>query len=346
MKTRLGIFIQTKREGLNLSRKEFCEQMTEESRISPSTLGQIEIGRIKRPPDKRLKGFATILGVTTKTLQKLLVIASVITMISVMPILFPKEAKAIELIQKYEPAEGYHVAFSGGKDSIVMYNLVRKAAVKHKAYMALTTIDPPELIKFIKRNYPEVNFLKPKYSMFKLISEVKHSLPTRGGRYCCEHLKEYAGRGEFTVLGVRAQESAKRASRDFFEHDTRKNMIGKMYLNPILDWLEDEVWKYIFHYNLPYPDLYDNGKSRIGCIGCPLAGVKNMRKELEEYPRFKKMYLKAIKKARKGITKKGGEYAIKYHFHDEYDAMEWWLSDLSIKNYLELKRTPQLKLDL
>ncbi len=345
MKTRLGIFIQTKRESLNLSRKEFCEQMTEESRISPSTLGQIEIGRIKRPPDSRLKGFATILGVTTKTLQKLLVIASVITMISVMPILFPKEAKAIELIQKYEPAEGYHVAFSGGKDSIVMYNLVRKAAVKHKAYMALTTIDPPELIKFIKRNYPEVNFLRPKYSMYKLI-QMKHSLPTRVGRYCCEHLKEYAGRGEFTILGVRAQESAKRASRDFFEHDTRKNMVGKMYLNPILDWLEDEVWKYVFHYNLPYPDLYDKGMKRIGCIGCPMSGPATMKKELEQYPRFKNMYVKAIRKAREDTKNNGEEYAIKKHFHNEYEVMEWWLSGLSIKDFNAQKKNPQLKLEL
>ena len=31
--------------------------------------------------------------------------------------------KAINIIKKYEPEEGYHLAFSGGKDSICIYNL-------------------------------------------------------------------------------------------------------------------------------------------------------------------------------------------------------------------------------
>jgi len=69
---------------------------------------------------------------------------------------------AIAVIKEYEPPEGYHVAFSGGKDSIVVYDLVKKAKVKHQAYFAMTTVDPPELLKFIKKSYPEVKWVRPK----------------------------------------------------------------------------------------------------------------------------------------------------------------------------------------
>lgn len=35
--------------------------------------------------------------------------------------------EAIATLKEYEPAEGYYVAFSGGKDSIVMLDLVRRS---------------------------------------------------------------------------------------------------------------------------------------------------------------------------------------------------------------------------
>lgn len=340
MKTRLGLFIKLKREALKLSRKEFVNEMPEESRISHSTLMQIETGKIKTPPDKRLKGFAFVLKIKMTTLKKLLVATSVILLT---PALFPREQTAVDLMRKYEPAEGYHLAFSGGKDSIVILDLAKKAQIRYRAYMSLTTVDPPELIHFIKDKYPEVNFLKPKTSMFKLIIK-KHSLPTRVGRYCCGPLKEYAGKGEFTITGIRAEESNKRSKRKLFEEDTRSEMRGKMYLNPILYWTTLDVWDHIDHYNLPFPIAYEEGSNRIGCIGCPLATIATRTKELDKYPRFKNMYLKAIRIAMSQRKANGDPYALSIHFKDEYEAMDWWLSNLSIKNWKTSKTVKQLKL--
>lgn len=247
-----------------------------------------------------------------------------------------KSQPSIRLIQEFEQDKPYHVAFSGGKDSIVMYDLVKRAGVKYQAYFALSTVDPPVLTRFIRTFYPEVIFLKPELSMYRLI--IKKGVPIRsntksGGRFCCAYLKEYAGIGEFVVLGIRWAESANRKrTRNFFEHDTRKIMAGKMYLNPIIDWSDQDIWDYIHSHKLPYPELYDCGWSRIGCIGCPNSYYKTRIKELNSFPRFKRMYLKAIRKRM--------ELGFFPQFKDEFDVYAWWVGNQSMKSYLSQYRIP------
>ncbi len=231
------------------------------------------------------------------------------------------EQHAIEIIQKYEPPEGYHVAFSGGKDSVVVYDLVKKASVKYQTYFYCTTIDPPELLRFIRKEYPEVIWLRPKKSMYKLI--IDKGLPLRQSRFCCQHLKEYAGSGEVVITGIRWEESNSRKLRNFYEKDNRGK---KWFVNPIIDWEEWEVWEYTEKNNLPICELYEMGYSRIGCIGCPMAYYKQRQRELNHYPRFKNMYLKAIRKRmERGFFKR---------FKDEHDVYEWWVGNISMDEYL------------
>ncbi|MDD2255471.1 phosphoadenosine phosphosulfate reductase family protein [Methanoculleus sp.] len=204
-----------------------------------------------------------------------------------------KELVAIERIKQYEPEEGYYVAFSGGKDSIVVYDLVKRAGVKHDVHFNATTVDPPEVVKFIKTYYPEVDWIRPKKSMFQII--VKHMmLPTGNMRFCCHELKEIGGKGRTVVLGVRREESMRRRNR--LVYDESKRQKGKMFLNPIVDWSEDEVWEYIHKYNLPYPCLYDEGYKRVGCIMCPLQNIKGRERDKERYPKYYNAYLLAIKR--------------------------------------------------
>jgi len=227
---------------------------------------------------------------------------------------------SIQLIREHEPPEGYHVAFSGGKDSVCVYDLVKRSGVKHQAYFCCTTVDFPELLKFIKKHYPEVIWLRPKKSMYQLIQD--SGLPIRTMRFCCRELKEYAGDGELVITGIRAEESNKRKDRKIYEKDTRKE---KWYLNPIIDWLEWEIWEYIEENDLPVCELYEQGYNRIGCVGCPMKYYKTRQKELNRYPKYKNMYLKAIRKRMEKGFFKG--------FKDEYDVYEWWVGNTGMDEY-------------
>lgn len=133
-----------------------------------------------------------------------------------------KVDKAIERIKIFENSakrhgdgNGYYLAFSGGKDSVVTKALMDMAGVSYDAHYRVTSVDPPELVHFIKEKYPDVEFSFPRYNdgsritMWNLIPR-KMMPPTRLVRYCCSFLKEDGGDGRFTVTGVRWEESTNR----------------------------------------------------------------------------------------------------------------------------------------
>jgi len=71
--TKLGQYLRKKREDKGLSRKQVSDRMLEEARITASTVGQIERGEIKRPPESRLAEFARILKVSLAKLKSFIV---------------------------------------------------------------------------------------------------------------------------------------------------------------------------------------------------------------------------------------------------------------------------------
>ena len=93
---------------------------------------------------------------------------------------------AIDRLKAFEPPEGYFLAFSGGKDSVVIKALADMAEVKYDAHYHLTSVDPPELVQFIK-TFDDVQIDKPKdkdgnqITMWNLIPRKKMP-PTRIAR--------------------------------------------------------------------------------------------------------------------------------------------------------------------
>jgi phosphoadenosine phosphosulfate reductase len=232
--------------------------------------------------------------------------------------------ESIALIQKFSviDPEGVYVAFSGGKDSIVALDLVRRSGVRYDAHYNLTSVDPPELVHFIRDKYPEVIGHIPEKSMYQLIAE--HRMPpTRRVRYCCEFLKERGGEGRLVVTGLRASESNRRAKswKVFNECDPRLKATGKRILNPIFSWTEDDVWRYIRANKLGYPALYDEGFKRVGCVMCPMAGFKRMRADALRWPRIAAAYKRAMQRCLDRRLRDG----LKTTWTTGDEMFNWWI---------------------
>lgn len=240
-----------------------------------------------------------------------------------------KEEDSISLIQDLEPKEGYYVAFSGGKDSVVILDLVKRAGVKFDAHYNITGIDPPELYYFIRDNFPEVQRHRPEITIWKLI-EKKMMPPTRTVRYCCEYLKERGVAGRRIITGVRRAESARRSKRQQVENCFRGKY--KEYVHPIFYWSDKDVWEYIHKYSLKYCHLYDEGFKRLGCIGCPMAD-KGRIKQFKRWPKYEAKYRKAFDVAAKLNINRLGDRTVNGPRWVDGDAMfDWWMDERRTKD--------------
>lgn len=258
--------------------------------------------------------------------------------------------RSIELIKKAESLAlkyqdyGFHLAFSGGKDSQVIYELCKMAGVKFRPVMNVTTVDPPELMKFVRKNYPDVIMERPEVNFYKLMVREK-GLPTMFARFCCKYLKEGSGAGTVTILGIRKAESLKRAKRneleisghkysnslDQFNIDNQNQFVclngqDKIMLSPIIDWSTSEVWQFIRSRKLEYCELYDKGYHRIGCMFCPMSSVRIKNLDRRNYPGVER----AIKKSIQQLVEMG-----KYEpFNGNVDEIfEWWISKRNVKEF-------------
>lgn len=126
------------------------------------------------------------------------------------------ESLALEMSDK-----GFYLAFSGGKDSQCLYHVANMAGVKFEAHYNLTTLDPPEPVRFIKSHYPDVIIDLPRKTFWQLCLE-KGLLPTQRVRFCCAELKETHGAGTCTLVGIRHAESSRRRNRNEVELSGRK----------------------------------------------------------------------------------------------------------------------------
>ena len=199
---------------------------------------------------------------------------------------------SVELIRKaeklaliYDPENGFYNTFSGGKDSQALYYIVKMSGVKFQTHMSLTSVDPADVVRFVKQQYPSVIRHKPQISIYKKAVE-KGILPTMTKRWCCKEYKEGGGAGKVKLIGIRSEESVKRSKRNEVEVSAKKfsgnieefkewsnkqierkkkrilknqdefsvkndneirciNGKDSIIISPIFDWTQKEVWYFL-----------------------------------------------------------------------------------------------------
>lgn len=258
--------------------------------------------------------------------------------------------KSSRLSSQMGVLHGVYVGFSGGKDSQVLLDLVKSCFIPYYAVYNLTTIDPPDNVRFIFEKYPEVHVRRPPETFFKLVE--KKGMPTMIRRYCCQILKEVDSAGEVVLTGVRAEESKRRAaysetqirsrrkehqetkgrkSIDEILESQHKCVKGKdsVMVYPLLNWTEIDIWDYIETYNLPRNPCYDVS-DRVGCIFCPFTNKKELNYYEHEYPIMKQNVIRAIQK----YLDKRKPFA-ESEFRNAEEYYDWWRSKRSVDEWRE-----------
>lgn len=266
---------------------------------------------------------------------------------------------SIALIRKAErlalsmSPDGFHVGFSGGKDSQALLELVKMAGVKYTAEYSVTGNDPPDNVRFIREKYPDVVWYHPPKKFIPLIAQ--HGLPIRQHRYCCAMLKEGRGDGKVVLTGVRAEESVRRSSYSevsLYSHKGREyggkrtieqveenehRCVGgkdKLMVYPILKWTEEDVWEFIRQRGLPVNPCYAK-KHRVGCMLCPFASRKEKNMWLKEYPLLRGVMVKAIQR----FMDRGKSIGKLSKLESAEEVFDFWMNGRdSIDSYLARKR--------
>lgn len=201
--------------------------------------------------------------------------------------------RSVALLQANAPADGrpYFGCFSGGKDSVTIKALAELAGVPVKWHYNVI-IDPPELMRFIKEHHPDVEWIRCKHGPFFRRMREKLMVPTRWRRWCCREYKHTLGpKGCTRLLGIRVEESRKRAERYTSCVMPKPGKRREVY--PIRLWTDDNVWGFIRKFHIPYCSLYDEGFERLGCVGCPLTSPDHRRAEFQRWPYYERQWREA-----------------------------------------------------
>ena len=231
---------------------------------------------------------------------------------------------AIKVIQQNVGELPYYVCDSGGADSGIVVDLTKRAKVPADYHYNVSPIDPPEIYHFLKEKRPETQW-DFNARGFWLTNE---GLPTQQHRWCCRLIKEAGGRGRLLITGIRWAESRRRKSRCMVE--TSRIDKTKRFLHPIICWTNAERDEYYTITGIPRVILYEQGFTRVGCVGCPQAPLKTRLMQLERYPKIAHNWRAFANRYFDSHPDTPSFKALRTK--DNY--WNWWLSGKSVKNFL------------
>ena len=228
-----------------------------------------------------------------------------------------EDATVKRIVKEYEKFKDrldiFHVAFSGGKDSAVLLDLVKKALPRDSFVVifgdtGMEFPDTYEAVEYAKHQCEadDTPFYIARSHFDPMESWNLFGPPSRTLRWCCSvhkstpqtlKMREITGRDDYTGLdfvGVRKHESLARSTYEY--ENFGKKQKGQHSYNPLLEWTSAEIWLYIYARHLFINCAYKKGNSRAGCLLCPMSGGSSDYIRRYNYTEEIDEFIKIIKK--------------------------------------------------
>lgn len=184
-----------------------------------------------------------------------------------------KIQKSREIILETEMSYGkgnIGVVWDGGNGSTVLLHII-KSVYEDKIPFRVITIDTSvifnEMQDFIKRLKDEwrIDLITLKSEDAKSVLE-----SNKDKDKCCYLLKTKVLEDGMKKLGIKALMTAIRWDEESSYANEQYLSKGGDYIkiNPLLHFMEKDIWGYIRANNVPYCELYDKGYKAIRCIPC------------------------------------------------------------------------------
>ena len=229
------------------------------------------------------------------------------------------EAKNI-ILDNFKKDEKTACLFSGGKDSIIIYDLLKELNLLDDIYFLYNKsgMETDGFINYMQENYPNVHWVgpdkpideiwkenchlpevRPIFDFSKLTEKFRYNDENKFQLYCCYRIRH----GEkFKVLLKYKYVFTGTKKQDVTNSHTIKSPVYKLhnwiYINPIYNWTNEDCWNYIHEKGIqPCIDYELLGGNYTCPLCCALHNIrKNMIEKLENYyPDLLERYKNAAK---------------------------------------------------
>lgn len=222
--------------------------------------------------------------------------------------------------------DDFVVAFSGGKDSQVILDLVTRVlpVESFKAIFQDTDMELPCTYDIVSYTEEDYKYRFPNFKLYHAVSDrsaldlwKQYGPPSRVNRWCCSVMKTTVFRRTMKEIhntdkqpkvvvyeGVRSDESVRRSGYERIGANVKHpNLIN---CRPIFRWNDSEVFLYMFSRSIELNPAYRMGLTRVGCGVCPFASDWSEYLIRRIYPDISKKYVAVIEDMARnlGLTSK------------------------------------------